>query len=82
MGFGLKTNTNPQLGLGLRKVIKLSQNQSTETKLNQTKPTSQGLVCFGSFNPNLVGSVFITYNTNYIGSIHFLKTVFVRILKY
>ena len=44
MGFGLKTNTNPQLGLGLRKVIKLSQNQSTETELNQTNLKKLGLV--------------------------------------
>ena len=34
MGFELKINTDIQLGLGLKKVIKLYQNRSTKTEPN------------------------------------------------
>ena len=34
MGFELKTNTNLQLGLGLKNVTKLGQNRSTKTEPN------------------------------------------------
>ena len=49
-------------------------------KTNQINLTRLGL--FWLFQSKFGWFSFITYNTNYIGSIHFLKTIFVRILKY
>ena len=44
MGFELKTNANLQLGLRLKKVIKLSQNSSMKTKPNQPQKAWLGSV--------------------------------------
>ena len=66
MRFEVKINTNLQLGLGLKKIIKLGQNRFTKIK-----QTSKGLVRFGFFTPNLVRSIFITYKIDYITSVHF-----------
>ena len=44
MGFELKTNTNLQLGLGLKNVTKLGQNRSTKTEPNWPQKAWFGLV--------------------------------------
>ena len=44
MGFELKINANLQLGLRLKKVIKLSQNSSMKTKPNQPQKAWLGSV--------------------------------------
>ena len=44
MGFELKIDTNIQLGLGLKNVIKLGQNRSTKTEPNSPQKAWFGLV--------------------------------------